>query len=609
MIAKRIEFRNVNVSSFSNLITYITNAQGKNERVGEITVTNCQSDHPTWAAREAEAVQNQNQRTGIDKTYHLLVSFREGDTPSPETLKAIETRMCDTLGYSDHQRVSAVHYDTDHMHIHIAINKIHPTNFTAYEPYFDKKNLGILCTALEKEYKLSPDNHIPRMTPGEAKAQDMEKSAGVESLIGWVKRGCLPELLAATSWDNLHKILAQNGLKLEQRGNGLVIKDKNDIAAKASSFNRDLSQHKLEKKLGEFRPCVAQEIKITKSYEAKPMPSKVDTKQLWATYQHEKSGQKQRHEVLKNRATERKDRRMETAKKSAEAKRTAITLAKGTVAKSVLYHAVSQSYLNDVRTIQKDYRQDQQKIFETGKQVVWYDWLKAKAWEGNAQALDVLRNRYEKEPLRANAIGSREAVDKVNFRAGAPIEAVTKKGTIHYQVAQTVLRDDGKVFRMAEKVSAEVVETALKMAMQRFGSQLSINGTDEFRKQAVEAGAKLKLVFTNPDLEAQRKALVVATSTTKPDASALYIAERNETRSKGIDILPHRRYEDADAGKHSFAGLRHIEGQTLMLLQTPTEMLVLPIEDNKIHRAQQMEIGRIVEVTAQGIVRSHTRKM
>jgi len=279
------------------------------------------------------------------------------------------------------------------------------------------------------------------------------------------------------------------------------------------------------------------------------------------------------------------------------------------VAKKILYHAISQSYLKDIKTIQKDYRQDQQKIYETGKQVVWYDWLKAKAWEGNSQALDVLRNRYEKEPLRANAIGGREALDKVNFRAGAPIEAVTKKGTIHYQVAQTVLRDDGQRFRLAEKASAEVVEIALKLALQRFGREITVTGSDEFRTKAVEAGAKLKLVFTNLDLEAQRKALVTA-NTTKPDASALYIAERNETRSKGIDdILPHRHYEETDAGKHSFAGLRHIEGQTLMLLQTPTEILILPIEDNKVHRAQQMEIGRIVEVNERGIVRAHTRKM
>jgi len=609
MIAKRIEFRNVNVSSYSKLINYITNAQGKNERVWEITITNCQGEHPTWAAMEAEAVQAKNTRTKMDKTYHLLISFREGDHPAPESLHAIEKRICDKLGYGEHQRVSAVHYDTDHMHIHIAINKIHPTRFTAHEPYFDKKNLGILCAALEKEYKLAPDNHIPRMTPGEAKAQDMEKAAGIESLIGWVKRGCLPELLAATSWDALHKTLAHNGLKLEQRGNGLVIKDSNDIAAKASSINRSLSIHALEKRLGAFQPCVAQEVKITNRYEVKPMASRVDTKQLWALYQHEKSQHKQRHTVLGERAKHRRDRRVEAIKKSADVKRAAITLTKGRLAKTILYHSVSQSFMKEMRVIQQDYREDRQKVYEKGKHVVWYDWLKAKAWEGNAQALDVLRHRYDREPLRVNAIGG-EAIDRINYRAGAQIEAVTKRGTIHYQVAQTVLRDDGRQFRMAEKVSQDVVEVALKMAVQRFGKDITVNGTEEFRKQAVVAGAKLKLVFKNPELEAQRKALITATThTTNPDASTVYIAERNETRGKGIDILPHRRYDDTDAGKHSFAGIRQVEGQTLMLLQTPKEMLVLPIDDATANRAQRLSLGSSIEINAQGIVRTHSRKM
>jgi hypothetical protein len=608
MIAKRIEFRNVNVSSYSKLIHYITNAQGKNERVGAVRLTNYQSEQPTWAAMEAEAVQAKNTRTKMDKTYHLLLSFREGDHPAPESLHAIEARICEKLGYKDHQRVSAVHYDTDHMHIHIAINKIHPTRFTAHEPYFDKKNLGVLCTELEKQYNLAADNHIPRMTPGEAKAQDMEKSAGVESLIGWVKRGCLPELLKAASWDALHKVLAQNGLKLEQRGNGLVIKDAQDIAAKASSVNRDLSQNKLEKKLGIFQPCVAQEVKITHRYEVKPMPSRVDTGKLWTLYQQEKSQQKQRHSVLQGRAAERKERRMEAAKKSAAVKRTAITLAKGRLAKKMLYHAVSESFLKEARAIQRDYREDQQKIYEKGKHVVWYDWLKAKAWEGNSQALEVLRHRYDREPVRVNAIGG-DAVDRVNYRAGAKIEAVTKRGTLHYQVAQTVLRDDGKVFRLAEKVSQEVVDTALKMAVQRFGQKIEVSGSEEFRQQAIAAGAKLKLVFTNPDMEKQRQALISIANPSKPDACALYINERNETRAKGIDILPHRRYEDADAGKHAFAGLRHLEGKSLMLLQTPSEMLVLLIDTATVHRAQRLSIGTTIEVNAQGLVRAHSRKM
>jgi hypothetical protein len=611
MIAKRIEFRNVEMSSFSKLVTYITHSQGKNERVGKISVSNCGSDEPSWAAMEAEAVQARNKRSKMDKTYHLLVSFREGDHPSPEVLQAIEARICEMLGYSEHQRVSAVHYDTDHMHIHIAINKIHPSRFTAHEPYFDKKNLGVLCEALEKEYNLAPDNHVARMTQGEAKAQDMEKAAGIESLIGWIKRGCLPELLIATSWEEFHRVLARNGLQLSVRGNGLVIMDKSGIAAKASSLARALSKNALEKRLGAFRPAALQDAKMMAQYEIKPVASKVETRQLWVLYEQERAQHKQRHAVLRERAKQRKERRVESAKKAAGVKRAAIKLTKGRLAKTVLYHAVSESFKKEMQSILQDYREDQRKVYEKGKHAVWYDWLKAKAWEGNTEALAVLRNRYDREPLKVNSIAG-EMLDKLNYRAGAKIEAVTKRGTVHYQIAQTVLRDDGKVFRLSEDVSHEVVEAALKMAMQRFGPQLAIKGTEAFRKQAIAAGTKLNLVFTDPEMEAQRKALIAQGTVSGPsaeDAALRYILERNDKRNKGIELLAHRRYTADDAGKWAYAGLRQMEGKTLMLLQTPSEMLVLPIDDETASRTQRLKIGDVVEVTAQGILHTRARRL
>jgi hypothetical protein len=607
MIIKHIPIRNLNKSSFSGLVDYITNAQDRNERVGAIRITNCQSDLPTWAAIEAEAIQLQNKRSLVDKTYHLLVSFREGDHPTPEVLCAVEDRLCAALGYQEHQRVSAVHHDTDHLHIHIAINKVHPIKLTTRQPYNDYKIFGDLCVKLENEYAIEKDNHIARKTPGEIKAQDMEKAAGIESLIGWIKRGCLPELLTASSWEELHKILARNGLELSERGNGLVIKDRNGIAVKASSLARTLSKNALEKRLGAFCPAMSHDIKTTARYELKPVVSKADTRQLWVLYQREASEHKQRRVVLQERAKHRKDRRIEAAKKIATAKRAGVSLAKGRIAKTLLYRSVSQSFLKEMQSIRKDYREDQQKIYEKGKHVAWYDWLKAKALEGNVEALEVLRKRYDREQVKMNSIAG-ETDDKANYRANAKIEAVTKKGTIHYQIAKTVLRDDGKVFRLAENVSQDVVEAALKMAVQRFGKQLDVKGTDEFRKQVVEVAVakKLNIVFASSEMETLRKTLMTVSI---PDAAALYIAERNDKRNKGIDLLPHRQYRDDDAGKHSYAGMRQVEGKTLMLLQTPSEMLVLPIDDKTINRAQRLQIGSMIEVTAQGIVHTRSRRV
>ena len=611
MIVKHIPIRKLNKSSYSGLVRYITNSLDRNERVGEIRITNCLSEHPTWAAIEAENIQMKNKRSLVDKTYHLLVSFREGEHPSLETMHGIEEKLCAALGYQDHQRVSAVHYDTDHQHLHIAINKVHPLKLTTRQPYNDYKIFAELCPKLEHSYKLDIDNHVPRRTLGEAKAHDMEMAAGIESLIGWVKRECMPELRAAESWEELHRALAHNSLKIEQRGNGLVIKDKQGIAIKASSLERSFSMTALEKRLGAFEPCVAQEIKITKSYEIKPMVSKIDTRQLWSLYQHEKVQHKQRHLVLRQRARQRRDRRIEMAKKLANSKRVAITLTKGRLAKTMLHHSVSDSFMKEMRTIQQDYQADQRLVYQKGKHIVWYDWLKAKAWEGNNEALDVLRHRYERKQVRVNSITS-EGLERVNYLSGAKIELVTKRGTIHYQIAQTVLRDDGRVLRLADNISQDVVEAALRLSIQKFGRQLSITGTDNFRRQAIEAAttAKLNIVFADPEMEQQRKrVLTQRINTTNPDAVDLYITERTLTRSKGIDILPHRRYVESDAGKHIFAGLREIEGQTLMLLQTPKEMLVLSIDNNTIRRSQHLRIGNAIDVTDRGIVRSRGRRI
>jgi hypothetical protein len=156
------------------------------------------------------------------------------------------------------------------------------------------------------------------------------------------------------------------------------------------------------------------------------------------------------------------------------------------------------------------------------------------------------------------------------------------------------------------------VETALRMSIQRFGRQLTINGTEEFRRQAIEitAAKKLDITFIDPDMEKRKLALTMTPHESVPDACALYITERNMTRSKGIDMLPHRRYADSDAGQHSFAGLRNVEGQTLMLLQPPSEMLVIPIDDNRtLKRAHRLKIGSPVDMDKLGLVLARGRKI
>lgn len=511
MIVKRIPLRSPQVSSFTRLSEYITNSQGKHERVEHIRITNCHSDNAADAMREVEAIQAINCRIKMDKTYHLLISFREGERPAPAIIQAIEDQMCAEIGYAEHQRISAIHSDTDHLHLHIAINKIHPKKYTAHEPYYDMRKLNALAEKLEIKYNLEPDNHKPRQTASQARAQDMEKAAGIESLIGWIRRGCLNELLAAKSWPELHQTLTQNGLNIALRGNGFVITDGKGHAAKASSIDRQLSKGALEKRLGAYCPPNTPQIKPNREYTLKPMPSKVSTQQLWQSYLKEQEELKQFQSRELKQATANKKQQIESAKASSKINRVGIKFVKGRFAKNILYQSSFQSLQRKIQKINQEYEQKYQTIYGKHKRLSWHDWLKAKAQAGNADALDVLRNRYEralklKHPniLTGNSQYPAATIPKAN------IENVTRKGTIHYRLPETVLRDDGKKFWMSDNNSPADIQRALLMAVKRFGPQLEINGSEAFKNAIVIAAANsaMKITFADPKMEAKRIALI-----------------------------------------------------------------------------------------------------
>jgi len=147
--------------SWSRTADYILNSgtTHQGEKVGGVRVTNCGTDDPAAATLLIEATQAANTRSKKDKTYHLVFSFPPGEQPPIEVLHGIEDELCASIGLADHQRISAVHIDTDNLHVHVAINKVHPTGFQNIEPYYDKKRLMEACERLEQQYDLQRTNH------------------------------------------------------------------------------------------------------------------------------------------------------------------------------------------------------------------------------------------------------------------------------------------------------------------------------------------------------------------------------------------------------------------------------------------------------------------
>ncbi len=143
MIAKAFRMRNNGKTSMKRLVEYLTSDQNKRHRVADILIANCTYESPELAMREMLVTQARNRRATSDKTYHLMVSFRPGEDPTPETLRAVESAVCKKLGFGEHQRIAVVHHDTDSVHLHVAINKIHPKSLEHF-PGNTQENHGFL---------------------------------------------------------------------------------------------------------------------------------------------------------------------------------------------------------------------------------------------------------------------------------------------------------------------------------------------------------------------------------------------------------------------------------------------------------------------------------
>ncbi|HLN24849.1 MAG TPA: TraI/MobA(P) family conjugative relaxase, partial [Patescibacteria group bacterium] len=245
------------------LAAYVIDAAHDGEKVAWSRVTNCGSDDPRVALIEIKHTQAMNTRA-TNKTLHLVVSFPAGERPTDPQLHVLEDGLCAALGMADHQRLSALHVNTAHVHLHVALNRIHPETVKCVDPSFGQRKLMAACRDLEIALGLSRDNHglgrdDATQAPVKGRAADMEAQTGRQSFAGWVQETARDALLTAKAggkWEGLHQAAAAHGLTLRPRGAGLVVTDAEGArAVKASAVDRGLSLPALEAACGPYQPA------------------------------------------------------------------------------------------------------------------------------------------------------------------------------------------------------------------------------------------------------------------------------------------------------------------------------------------------------------------
>lgn len=232
---------------FENILNYTTSHEGA--RTGShkcIAIrTNCLTDIAS-ATLEMNAVSARNTRCK-SPAFHFVLAWPEFERPAHNLIFEAAEHAIKSLGLGEHQYVLAIHGDTDNIHCHAAVNRIHPVTFKSRNIEWANKTLhmaarqseikhgwshdnGIYIVEMDEHNKksivLNPDHDhtIPHAHHDYEQKIDLPAWHDPESLESWLRikvaRALKHDLPELTSWHALHVWLAKYDIKLSDSGGG-----------------------------------------------------------------------------------------------------------------------------------------------------------------------------------------------------------------------------------------------------------------------------------------------------------------------------------------------------------------------------------------------------
>lgn len=488
MIAKRIDCEPQN-DDYARLAHYCSDARHAGKRtvsadMGEKALyrwfEGCEADSYALSIKEVCVVQRLNTRTQKEKTYHLMLSFHPEDEEklTEEVLKEIEQIFSKALGFSEHQRHCGVHKNTNNLHMHVAINMIHPQKLTRFEPFRDFLTLSQACRVVEQAYGIKVDNGMEKTaTPkrGNTVARTVEAHTGQQSFDGYVqehKEALVNALQQAHDWSELHQAFARFGLEYALHGNGAGIKDRQSKKAiKASSLGREFSKPALEKRFGSFQgadPQLAEHAE--QRFTARPLQQDAERDGLYQEYMAKINERKERLANIRQELTQREREIRELwQKKRAE-----------TESRTDLLWDHRRMLCKKASTYEREMLEElrgdmEKKRLQVREEIPFWHWsgfLQMQAESGNELALKMLRARLERQ----------EKEEK------PPAE----KGKSPAAAAHGAVQSEQTTSLMALRQHFQAERRAL-------GSRSDLISTDKKRLQAVSRIYQLQAEQAHPD--------------------------------------------------------------------------------------------------------------
>lgn len=235
---------------FLGLARYLEHGEAgeHRDRVLWVECRNLPTDDPQTAARLMAAHARESVRTQRP-VYHFVIAFDPADPVDRESMRRVADAVLRRLGLQEHHALIVAHKDTEHPHMHLVVNRVHPETHLAWENSWDWPKIEQELRVQEVKLGLRrvPGRH--GRVPGREPAQALER--GDPAFLRFVQERAGPVLERAQSWEEVQEGLAAAGLSLRVKGGGLTIHDERR-EVKASEVDRAFSRTKMEQRLGKW---------------------------------------------------------------------------------------------------------------------------------------------------------------------------------------------------------------------------------------------------------------------------------------------------------------------------------------------------------------------
>lgn len=450
---------------------------------------------------------------------HYILSWREGEYPTPEQVeKAVDVFLAE-LELSEHQAIYALHQDTDNQHLHIAVNRVHPDTLRVIKPNkgFDIEAGHRAIAKIESlqgwqreqnaRYQVEGGEASRRAAPGSEKQpsqprRDMEVRTGEKSAerVGIEQAG--PIIRAATSWADLHAQLGAQGMRYERKGSGAVLWI-GEVAVKASSADRSASLAALQKRLGEYQAADQEQPPVSV---AKPAQLKMgESSPRWDEYIQARRA----HYDAKNRAQIRMRERQQAERDAVslqQREKRAELLAgnwKGRgEALNGLRSLIAAQQASTKASMKDRYRLQREELQRRFRPFPSYEeWLRA---ELSDQAADQWRYRDDRSgEIPARFVGDIHVSPRLQDIRDF-VGEVRGNGVV-YRLAgadkdSPAFLDRGRQVTVYDNTNASTILAAMQLSREKWGS-FTVTGSDEYKAQCVRLAAQHGFTLNNPELQ------------------------------------------------------------------------------------------------------------